>query len=76
MVCRPSEDNVSHQTIRDRNQALLGRIETMSDGRQKATDLYGRLLGWYDPRRDVTTDGNLRVLARGNVLAGLIYDRR
>jgi hypothetical protein len=67
---------VSRQIIRDRNQILLGTIETMSDGRQKATDRNNRLLGWYDPRRDVTTDPNLRVVARGNTLAGLIYDRR
>lgn len=67
---------MSHQAIRDRNQALLGHTEAVSDGRQKTVDRNGRLLGWYDPRRNVTTDVNLRVLARGNVLAGLIYDRR
>ena len=67
---------MTRQTIRDRNQALLGTIETAYDGRQKATDRNNRLLGWYDPCRDVTTDPNLRVLARGNVLAGLIYDCR
>ena len=67
---------MSRQTIRDRNQVLLGTIETVSDGRQTASDRDNRLLGWYDPRRDVTTDPNLRILARGNVLAGLVYDHR
>ena len=67
---------MSHRAIRDRNQALLGRIKTVSDDRQKATGRNGRLLGWYDLRRNGFLDVNLRVVARGNVLAELIYDWR
>jgi hypothetical protein len=67
---------VTRQTIRDRNQVLIGTVETVPDGRQKATDRVDRMVGWYDPRRDGTTDSTQRVVARGNVLAGLLYDRR
>ena len=67
---------VSRQTIRDRNDRVLGYIETLSDGRQKATDRNSKLLGWFDPHRNVTTDAGSRTLAKANVLSGLILDRR
>lgn len=67
---------VSRQTIRDRNDRVLGHIETLADGRQKATDRNSRLLGWFDPRRNITTDASSRTLAKANVLSGLIFDQR
>jgi hypothetical protein len=67
---------VSKQTIKDRNDRIIGFIETLTDGRQKATDRNSRTLGWFDPKRNVTTDVNSRTLAKANVLPGLIYDQR
>ena len=67
---------MSKETIRDRNDRVLGYIETMPNGRQKATDRNSRLLGWFDPERNVTTDASSRVLAKANVLSGLIVDHR
>ncbi len=61
------------ETIKDKNFRTLGYIETMSDGRQKATDANFRTLGTYDPKRNVTQDANFRTIAQGNVLAGLVY---
>ena len=67
---------LSRQAIKDRNDRILGYIETLANGRQKATDRNSNLLGWFDPQRDVTTDASSRVLAKANVLSGLILDRR
>jgi hypothetical protein len=67
---------VTKQAIRDPNYKLLGYIETLSDGRQQATDANYKTLGYFDPKRNVTMDTNYRVLARANILSGLIYDQR
>jgi hypothetical protein len=67
---------VSRQAIRNPNNKLLGYIETCGDGRQKATDANNKTLGYFDAKRNVTTDTNNRVLARANILTGLIYDQR
>ena len=67
---------VSRQTIRDRNDRVLGYIETLADGRRKATDGIFMLLGLCDPHHNVTTDAGSRTLAKANVLSGLILDRR
>ncbi|KFG70907.1 hypothetical protein [Microvirga sp. BSC39] len=65
---------MGRKVIKDRNSRVLGYIETMPDGRQKALNANFRTLGYYDPRRDVTADANFRTLARGNVLSALVYD--
>jgi len=67
---------VSRQIIKDREQRTFGFIKTMSDGRQKATDMANRPLGVFDTRRNVTLSPENCVLANGNVLAELIYERR
>ncbi|HBK05615.1 MAG TPA: hypothetical protein DDZ81_07090 [Acetobacteraceae bacterium] len=67
---------MNRQAIRDSSNKLLGYIETLSDGRQKATDVSNKILGYFDPTRNATTDPGNRVLARANILSGLIYDRR
>ena len=67
---------LSRQAIKDPNQRILGYIETLSDGRQKATAKNNRTLGYFDPKRNVTTTLENRVLARANILSGLIYEQR
>lgn len=67
---------MSREAIRTPNNKVLGYIETLSDGRQKATDANNKTLGYFDPKRNATTDPNNRVLARANILSGLIYDQR
>jgi hypothetical protein len=59
---------------KDRDSRILGYVETVSDERQKALDARLRTLGYYNPRRNVTMDANLRVIARGRVLSALVYD--
>lgn len=67
---------MSRQAVRNANNKLLGYIETLSDGRQKATDANNKTLGYFDQKRNATTDPSNRVLARANILSGLIYDQR
>ena len=67
---------MSRQAIRDPNNKLLGNVETLSGGRQKVTDANNKTLGYFDPKRNATTDANNRVLARADILSGLIYDQR
>lgn len=58
--------------VKDFYGRILGWIVTESDGRQKALDFKGRLLGTYYPDRGTTNDFYGRVLYRGNMLASLI----
>jgi hypothetical protein len=65
---------MSRKATKDRNFRVLGYIEEMPNGRQTALNANFRTLGYYDSKRDVTTDANFRTLARGNVLSALVYD--
>lgn len=67
---------MSRQTIKDRLNRTLGYIEDMGGGKQKAYDSMNRTLGFFDPRTNKTTDALNRTLSNGNVLSGLIYDKR
>ena len=59
------------QTIKNRLGQVLGTIRDEGD-RQVARDFYGRIVGYYRKRDDVTTDENGLIVTRGNTLAGLI----
>jgi len=72
----PACIELSRQVVKDRNDRILGYIETLANGRQKATDRNSNLLGWFEPQRGVTTDASGRTLAKANVLSGLILDHR
>jgi hypothetical protein len=67
---------LKRETVRDRDGRTIGYIEVCSDGRTNATDRENRALRYFDPRRNVTTEGDNRILARANVLSGLVYDSR
>lgn len=63
---------MSRQTIKDKNFRIIGYIETMADGKKKALDANFRILGFYDPRKNVTQDKSFRTIAQGDTLAALI----
>jgi hypothetical protein len=67
---------MSRQAIRDSRYNAIGYIEALGDGRQKALDARDNTLGYFDPKWNETTDSRYPLLARCNVLSGLIYDRR
>lgn len=63
---------MADQEIRDKNNKLLAKIKTLSNGKQEIRDPNNRLLGTYDPKNNETRDPNNRLVAKGNVLASLI----
>ncbi|AWM86800.1 hypothetical protein [Microvirga sp. 17 mud 1-3] len=62
------------ENIRDRHGKLMGWFEDNGvSGRIDARDASGRWLGYYDKRLDETRDASGRLLAKGNLLASLIF---
>ena len=64
---------MSIETITDKNHRTVGYIETMSDGKKKASDKIFYTLGYYYPKQNVTQDKNFRTIANGDVLSSLIF---
>ena len=63
------------QEIRNFYGKILGYInEERYTGNQIATDFYGRQLGKWDKKENVTRDFYGRILAKGNILSSLIYN--
>ena len=67
---------MARQAFKDKNFRTIGYIDTDSTGRQKALDAGFRTLGYFDPKQNKTVDAGFRMIALGNVLSGLIYDKR
>ncbi len=67
---------MSRQTIKSRDFGTIGHIETLPDGRRIALDANFQILGYYFPDKGVTQDAGFRVVAKGDVLSGLIYKGR
>ena len=63
---------MQRQNIKDFYGRILGYIQIENDGRQKAFDWKGRLLGTYYPDRNTTNDFYGRVVFKGNAIASLI----
>ena len=65
---------MSRQTLRDRNQHVIGYIDTeFFSGRQCLRDSNNHVLGYYDPKFDHTVDSNNHVIGRGNILTSLLW---
>ena len=62
--------------IKDFGGKPIGYIVQESNGDQKATDFFGKPLGFYRAKADQTTDFFGVVIARGNILSSLIYDNQ
>ena len=61
------------ETIRDRQYRAVGYVDTDRHGRQRALNARFQTVGHFDPVRNETTDRWHKVIARGNVLAALIF---
>ena len=62
----------SKQTLRDRNNIIIGFIETDSNGLLKLIDRKDKILGFYDPKKDMTTNRLGIKVGTGNLLPSLI----
>lgn len=67
---------MARTTIRDQRGFIIGHIEDMTQGRQRAFDFGGRILGTYDPTTGKTVDDAFRIVGTGNQLVGLIERAR
>jgi hypothetical protein len=65
---------MSKQYIRDNNFRVIGSIDTLPDGKQRAYDANFRSVGTYDCSADSTYDANFRTVGKGNQLVGLIWE--
>ena len=61
--------------VKDFYGRILGYIIAEDDGREKAFDYKGRLLGTYYPDRKTTNDFYGRVRYKGNAISSLIPSR-
>ena len=52
---------MSRQTLRDRNQHVIGYIDVEFSGRQCLRDSNNHVLGYYEPGRNQTLDSNYHV---------------
>ena len=60
------------RTLRDRNQHVIGYIDTEFSGRQTLRDSNNHVIGYYEPQWDVTQDSNHHVIGHGNLLTTLL----
>jgi len=65
---------MAKETIKDFSNRIIGYIETDAKGNKTARDFYNRILGYYDAKQNVTRDFYNRIVARGDAVAGLIYE--
>lgn len=61
-------------TIRDFYNRIIGYIDEDSNGNKTARDFYRVILGRYDKNANVTKDFGGRIIARGDMTSGLIYE--
>lgn len=54
------------QSIKDWRGKIIGWIQEDSAGNKIVKDFYGRILGKYDKRSDVTRDFYGKIVARGD----------
>ena len=64
------------EEIKDRNFRLLGYIETKPNGDRVATNVYGKILGYYRKGRNTTTDFVGNIIAIGDVCSYLVFNER
>jgi hypothetical protein len=63
---------MSTQELRDRNNIVIGRITTLSNGKMEIRDKANVLKGTYNPRTNETRDrANIKV-GHGNLLTTLL----
>lgn len=65
---------MAREVVKDFYGKILGSLETQSNGDIIARDFYGKILGRWDKKMNVTKDFFGRIIARGNITSGLIWE--
>lgn len=64
---------VKKYDVRDIGGKILGYIEEDKEGNQQCRDFYGKILGFYNKKQDVTRDFYGKIVTRGNSCIGFLY---
>lgn len=64
---------MTRESVKDFYGRIIGAIETYDNGDKKAKDQYGKILGFYDKRQNVTKDAYGKIVARGDTTSSLIW---
>lgn len=67
---------MNKETIRDFYGKILGTIETDAQGNKTVRDFYGRILGWYRKTDNLTKNFYGKIIAKGDVAVGLLYNNK
>lgn len=63
---------MAKETIRDFNGRIIGTIETHANGDKTVRNFNNVILGYYKKDKNVTTDFNRRILAKGDC-TGMLF---
>lgn len=63
---------MTRQTLKTWRGKIVGFIDTDEFGNKTARDFYGKILGTYDKRLDLTKDFYGKTISRGDVVMSLI----
>ena len=63
---------MQEKTIKKFGGKIIGYISTDAEGNKTVMDYNRRILGYYDARRDETTDFYRRVIAYGDI-SGVLF---
>lgn len=63
---------MAKEYIRSWNGKILGSYEDDLSGRVVLRDFYGRILGRYDPKENLTRDFYGKIIGKGNQLGRLV----
>lgn len=63
---------MSRHTLKDARQRIIGYIDTAADGRQTGRNARLCIVGYYDPRSNITRDERQRTVGHGNLITTLI----
>ena len=61
---------MADQELRDRNNRLIGKIRTRSDGKLELRDPFDFFKGIYDPKTNETRDKDSMFVGKGNFAIG------
>ena len=60
------------RVLRDGNNRRIGEVWCGSDGLRLLRDASGHRIAYYEPDRNVTRDRNLKLVAEGDLLVGML----
>ena len=63
---------MERQSIRKLSGQIVGFYEVQPNGDKTIKDFYGRILGFYEKGRDVTTDFYRRIIGFGDI-SGIFF---